>query len=637
MVNFRSDIQGLRALAILLVVGFHVGVPGMAGGFIGVDVFFTISGYLITSLLVSELQRTGRINLFNFYARRARRLLPASILITIVTLGAAFLFYSPKEIINVANTAIYSNLFSSNIWFIKKSSDYFAADAKLNPLLHTWSLGVEEQFYFLWPVAIYFSLFMVRSLRNLALVLVVITVASFVFCLNWTDSHKSLAFYGSPARAWEFGLGGLASLLPESRRSWVAWLLPLLGWIGLAAVLASTSYLTVLRPFPGAAALAPVAGTVVLLLAGPVPCKWGASRILSTAPMWGIGQLSYSWYLWHWPVLVFALVQNPELSLSGHILWAMLALVIAAVTYFFVEAPIRASSALKLRPLLSLGLALVLIAGAAALSLGGRKAAIIADKAPELAGIREAMSRTTDLDPGCIFPADRVNPCVYGRKDSPTTIVLFGDSHAWQWFAPIEEIANQQGWRLMTFMKTSCPAVQVPADSECSRWREEAMAQILKLQPAGLITSHSADYGMGNLGERVWQAGTRETLATLSSQKIPTLIILETPQLYKYDVPNCLMRAIYHNQQRTSACGMNRTDVYSLQLHSAERNAADGLSLVTLLDLTAYFCDENFCPAIKNNMVVYLDRNHISLDYAKSLSPVLLPHLVALVASEQLR
>jgi peptidoglycan/LPS O-acetylase OafA/YrhL len=635
MKHFRLDIQGLRAVAILLVVCFHAGVPGISGGFVGVDVFFVVSGYLITSMLVSEIETTRHISLVNFYAKRARRLLPASLLMTCVVLIACRFIYSPEEIIEFANTAFYSIFFSSNFWFINKASDYFAASSSANPFLHTWTLGVEEQFYLVWPIFLSFSLFFARSSKSIVVVLASITLTSFAICLNLTFSDRPWAFYSCPARAWEFGLGGLASLLPHPRSSWESLLLPAAGWLGLTAVLASSIYLNEEMQFPGAIALVPVIGTVLLLIAGTTAGKWAPSVLLNTLPMQEMGKLSYSWYLWHWPVLVLAAVKNPDLTIGGRLLWVTIALLIATAAYYLVEAPVRRSVFLRLRPIVSLGLAVALVAGVATIGLGVRRIALKQNKAPELAAIREAMSHETDYAVEQCLYQEHATPCIYGKQNSPITIVLFGDSHAWQWFAPIEEISLNQGWRLVTYMKGSCPTAQIPAetDPDCFQWRQQAVKQILDLKPSLVITSDSANYGIGNQDD--WERGHRETLQAISSANIRTLLILETPQLYKFDVPLCLSRAAAFHRASASACGMRREDVYALKMHSVERSAAAGLPFVTLLDLTKYFCEADFCPAIINNTIVYLDNNHISVDYARALTPVLLPYLISMVTGEQ--
>ena len=228
--SFRPDIEGLRGLAVLLVVLFHSRVPGFNGGFVGVDIFFALSGYLITGLIVAEVEQTGTFSFRNFYARRVRRLLPASGLAVVGILLFGFVIYSPLEMASYAKWAIYTSLYISNYMFMRDAANYFAADVETNPFLHTWSLAIEEQFYLFWPALIVLSLSWLKSRRRLAVVLCVICIASFIFCVWLTRVRQPWAFFSLPSRVWEFSLGGMACLLGKpqlaqrsSMLKWLAW------------------------------------------------------------------------------------------------------------------------------------------------------------------------------------------------------------------------------------------------------------------------------------------------------------------------------------------------------------------------------------------------------------------------------
>jgi peptidoglycan/LPS O-acetylase OafA/YrhL len=628
-VQFRSDIQGLRAVAIVLVIGFHSGIPGMNGGFLGVDVFFAISGYLITSLLISEFKRTGTISVINFYSRRARRLLPASILMTLLTIGATFFIYSPGEIILFAKTAFYSTLFASNIWFISQASDYFAANVTSNPLLHTWSLAVEEQFYFCWPFLILVCLSIHPKWKFLTAAVLTVTLASVLACMVWPNA--TALFYSSPTRAWEFGIGALASLMPENCERWIRKSCPVLAWVGLTALLSPVFSFGGVPSFQVGTSAIAVIGTVLVLISERVSSKWGVSILFNNPAVQGIGAISYSWYLWHWPFLVFLLANYPEVPLFGRLCGAIAALIFATGTYFTVESPVRTLPSLKRRPIMSMSISLGLILGAAVIIIGLERIATKANKAPALVAITEAMLHDNGVSSDCIFPAAHVNTCIYGRSNASTTIVLFGDSHAWHWFGPINDIAVRNGWRLLTFMKASCPTAQIATDLDCMEWRKAALDEILKIHPSVLITSNSAAYGLAQ--PKVWETALRQTLSMLNSDNIPTLLILDNPQLSYDDIPHCLMRAIYQRKPTKSSCGEPRDTIATLSLGPFEKAAAEGLPFVRTLDLTDVFCDEFYCPATKNGIVVYMDGNHVAHDFAKSLGFLLEPHLVSLVES----
>ncbi|HLA64460.1 MAG TPA: acyltransferase, partial [Rhodothermales bacterium] len=338
---WRSDIEGLRGVAVLLVVLFHAGISGFAGGYVGVDVFFALSGYLITGILVREVERTGAVDLARFYARRVRRLLPASALVLLATVAFAFAFYSPLEQGQIAWTAVATASYLSNVHFAQAATDYFAVAVETNPLLHTWSLAVEEQFYLVWPALVWFGLRGAPSRRRLVAVVVAVTVASFGAAVWAMQTAPTWAFFGSPLRAWEFGVGALAAVLPSASLAVRARISALLGWTGLAAVVASGVFYSVQTPFPGATALLPVVGTVAVLLAGAWSPGRGVARVLGTWPLQQFGRLSYSWYLWHWPVFVFAEGLYGKGSLPVRLALLLFSLLLAEASYRLVEDPIR--------------------------------------------------------------------------------------------------------------------------------------------------------------------------------------------------------------------------------------------------------------------------------------------------------
>jgi len=339
--SFRPDIEGLRGIAILIVVLFHCGVPGFSGGFIGVDVFFVLSGYLITGLLVDEVQKQSKLSLLQFYARRVRRLLPASALTLMLTLLIGAIILSPQELDNTGHAGRATALYVSNIFFDKNAGDYFAPNVKSNPLLHTWSLAVEEQFYLFWPLLILLSLRLWRSMKGLVIVLSGLTIISLGIGVWLTARGGTFAFYELPARAWEFSIGGLARMFPRDRlRIPFSWWLAF-GWLGILTILGSTHLIFGDANFPGWIALIPVLGTVAALIAG-IECPGrGIGIVLNSDLLQILGKLSYSWYLWHWPFLVFSVALFPNISVTGKTVAAAASLAVAGITHHFVENPIR--------------------------------------------------------------------------------------------------------------------------------------------------------------------------------------------------------------------------------------------------------------------------------------------------------
>ena len=338
--DFRPDIEGLRAVAVLAVVLFHAGVPGVGGGFIGVDVFFVISGFLITGMLWREVSSTGSVRMGRFYGARARRLLPASALVGVVTAIGSTLLLPPLEVRNVITDGIACALYVGNYRFAQQGIDYLASDRPPSPFQHYWSLGVEEQFYLVWPPMIIAAAWVIGRTRRKSkhaaapripylVLLGLVAVVSFTASVVATRVMAPIAFFSLPTRAWQLAAGGLVALTATQWHRLPPLAAAIIGWTGLAVILLACTRFGATTPYPGTAALLPVLGTALVIGAGCAAPTGGCGRILKTAPMRAIGRVSYSWYLWHWPVLLLApaLLDHP-LGLVGrahrgcHLRWA---------------------------------------------------------------------------------------------------------------------------------------------------------------------------------------------------------------------------------------------------------------------------------------------------------------------------
>ncbi|MER7196581.1 acyltransferase, partial [Streptomyces sp. NPDC000188] len=356
----RPDIQGLRALAVTLVVLGHAGVTRFSGGYVGVDVFFVISGFLITSSLLRELSASDRISIRAFYARRALRLLPASALVVLVTLAGSWLFLSKIRFAEYMSDAFASALYAVNFRLAATGTDYLAEGSPPSPFQHFWSLAVEEQFYLVWPLLLFLGWRLSRRRRALlAIPLVALCAVSFGLSVHVTGQSAPWAYFGSHTRAWELGVGALVALLRPPRLP--AGVAVAMTWAGLACIIAAALRFDADTPFPGTAAAAPVIGAALVIVGGTSPAWPGARRMLTARPVTWLGGLSYSWYLWHWPFLVIGpkALDRPagthlELALGAA------ALLPAWLTLRLVENPVRFHRALRGRPGrgLRLGLAL---------------------------------------------------------------------------------------------------------------------------------------------------------------------------------------------------------------------------------------------------------------------------------------
>ena len=644
--SFRPDIEGLRGIAVLLVVAFHTRVPGFTGGFIGVDVFFVLSGYLITSLLVKEIERTGRLDVVQFYARRARRLLPASALVLLSTILVSRFVFSPLEQEEFTRTARATALYLSNIWFLRNAGDYFAAAVETNPLLHTWSLAVEEQFYLVWPALLLLAMRGRQPRLRLALVMAAVIVVSLTSSVWLTWVNRPWAFYSSPVRAWEFAVGGLICLLPSAVMAAKQRLPVLIGWSGLAAIILGAVAFTESTSFPGVAAILPVAGTAAVLAAGSAR-GGGLQRLLNTAPLQHLRRLSYSWYLWHWPVLVLGAVLIPSMSLFGRLACALLSLGLSITTYVAVENPVRFHRLLVPRPAFSLGLA-VLLTGAGYSGSNVMNGIAHSDSlSPEqLPYTSAAEDRGADYLGGGMCQYWRVGTqpeeCYFGEQASGTTVVLLGDSHAAQWLVPLERISRDRGWRLVAILKSACPAASVPVFNfdlqrefyECTRWREAALRRVIQLRPAAVILGSAAFGYVAHtpmpLTARQWTAGQRRSVAVLDSAGIHTLVLHDTPRP-GFDVPTCLARAAASNRALRSACVMDRANALDSRVLRSDLAALRGLRHATLVDLSEQFCDAASCRPIIDGVVVYRDDHHITATFAARLTSELASLIVPLV------
>ncbi|HVT38411.1 MAG TPA: acyltransferase family protein [Gemmatimonadaceae bacterium] len=648
--GFRPDIEGLRAIAILLVVAFHVGVPGLRGGFVGVDVFFVLSGYLITGLLVKELRKTGELRILNFYGRRIRRLLPAVAVMILVVVVAVSTLLSPDERELYSRAAFAAGAYASNIWFQITSSDYFSPAIEGNPFLHTWSLAVEEQFYLVWPLLLLLTFRISRSTRALATVMIALSSVSFAAGLWMTAHAPQAAFFSSPARAWEFGIGGLVALAPGMNLARFAKIAGALGVMGLLTLLAGAVVFASDAPFPGSRALVPVLGTAAMLISGVTTSPMGGvRRILTARPFQYIGRLSYSWYLWHWPVLVLGAVMVPSLGLAGRAALALAALGIAAVSYSMIEAPIRFSGYLAVRPLATLGLGAAITLGTMGASRFAKISAIAAANTPEqrVIDIARAPAGAELTASGCFLKREDTDlrDCAFGDRTAPTTIVLFGDSHAAQWFSAFEAVATRHQWRLIDFTKMGCPSPNVDVRlwsikqtpyPECSLWRNAALQRIVELKPALVILSNSDSHvtpawstGSPRLSLMEWTDGMRKTLMILDSAGINAVILHDTPGP-RFDVPTCLSRAAVRRGSAQS-CEAPRVLAIREDVFQAAKEAATGLAHASWLDLTDDFCGPVVCPAVLGGTIVYGQPGHISHVFARAMADTIAQRILPIV------
>ena len=647
--SFRPDIEGLRGIAILSVVGCHCGIAWCTGGFVGVDIFFVLSGYLITALLASEYKSTSRIDFLGFYARRARRLLPACVLVLAVTALFALLFLSPQEMISTGRAARAAGVYLSNVYFDRSASDYFAPNVEANPLLHTWSLGLEEQFYLVWPFLLFAAYRGARGTPRLIGILCSLAALSFACCVYATRHFPTVAFYELPARAWEFAVGGVLAMLSGSQAPahsrWAA----VLGVLGLGTILGTCVLVKGGGDFPGWIALFPVSATLALLHAGSLSPRNGMSRMLGSAPMQYLGSRSYAWYLWHWPFLVGVRTFLPEVTVGGKIAAAVAALLAAELTFRVVEQPIRENRSLVARSALSMRLA----AGATILTVGASSALVLhGDRELSIdSAFQTVTAASTDIADislkACVSegPKLEVNTCAFGSPTAQRTVVLFGDSHAVQWVNAMHTAANLEGWRLVTVMRWGCAASDINPHrvfgtrAECKEWRSRAIVKIVAMHPSAVVmASYTGATIRGFQAEEPMsraelQGGTQHTMEALAHAGIPVVLLRDSP-LPPFDVPRCIARNT-PKPDAAASCGFDPADALDAAGFAAEQAAAAGLSNIYFLDMTDQICPGHSCPAMRHGLIVYRDDNHLTGSFAESLAPVLRTRLFGLLRNVQ--
>lgn len=652
---YWPEIDGLRAVAILLVVGFHAGIRQLSGGFIGVDVFFVISGYLITGLLIRELDRNGRIDLLDFFARRVRRLLPALAIVLVATLAAGAAFLVPVgEQQQLSQSAIAASAFVANLFFWRSQASYFAGPADEIPLLHLWTLAVEEQFYIVWPLTMMAVAAAAKwrsavRLHWIAATLVVGSLLSFAACWWFTPSRSTLTFYTMPFRAWEFGLGALLSLVgssvPRAAKSpFESAVSALLIAGGLAAIVSAALLFNRNTLFPGFAAALPAVGTTAAIAGLRAARDSLPSRLLSARPMVAIGKLSYSWYLWHWPLLAIARAATPgHVSVPRDLSLVLIALGLAAVTFRFVEEPVRRR---RPWPLAAKGSAIA--AGIGMMCASSGLAAVLWTRAesqvardPILKAAQLARTESFALNGTCAnfrLPFTGLaspEACTIGGKKTATDqsaplVLLWGDSHAHHYLPGLVHWAEQTGVRLLPRTMGACKpqvnSVPVGLSSKaetdarsCVAFNAAVAGELSQLKAVGAIAvvlaarwSQPSQLQNG-LGD--WPTDLGQRIQSIRQAGLGVVVLAETPNPMQF-VPSCVAR------HGADGCTRERSAV------DAERagtlNALHGLMNpaggIELYDPIAELCSATSCPALHNGVVNYSDDSHLSVQASKSLA-----------------
>ncbi len=672
---FRPDVEGLRAVAVALVVLFHSGISTLSGGYIGVDVFFVISGFVITGVLLRERSTTGGTSILAFYGRRCRRIIPAATLVIIVTVALSYLFLGTGTGGRTATDGRWATLFLANFHFSSIGTNYLAAQQPPSPLQNYWSLSVEEQFYVVYPT-LFLALASTRtrlSLRaRLVIALVIVIAASLVFSVIDTSSNATSAYFSPLTRAWELALGALVAVAtPWMKKTVPTRLAVSATWLGLGAVLYAAFALNGQSAYPGSLVTIPVVGAALIIAGGVTAGRFGAEALLGTAPFRGLGKLSYSLYLWHWPILIIAAEYGGKTSLSvpENLGWDLVALAASGITYVLVENPVRHAKALFRVRWASIGLGAVLVTVALGAVTLLSDLATASDSRPGASAssskesshgsrvplqtvrrlvVASAKIRTipanlvppfsqvvtqpsSDLgfpafSTGCWPPAPRstVPACTFGDRSGPRTMVLYGDSHAAMWFQALDGIAKRAHWRLVVLTKSACLAALLRTQAPglrgdwvaCDRWHRFAIGRINQIDPELLVVSQAATYATpdgiyytpSQLGD-----GLRQMLKRVTGHATTKIVIGNIPSS---GGPSCLAA----HRDDVQACSTSPRSVLT-PANIAEKHAVAAVG-GRYVDVTPWFCAKT-CSAVIGNYDVYLLGNHVAVGYSIFLEGVL--------------
>ena len=650
-------------MAVLLVVFYHAGVPEVTGGFVGVDVFFVISGFVITGLLLRERRASGRTSILDFYARRVRRILPAATLVIVVTVAASYVALGFVSGNLVADDGRWAAVFLSNFHFEAVGTNYFTAKLPPSPLQNFWSLSVEEQFYVVYP-----TLFLVMARlkgrlshqAKMVIVLVVVIVASYWLSIVQTAAQPTSAYFSPFTRAWELALGALVAVGTPWLRRMPASIAAALTWSGLAAIVVSAFTFTAQTSYPGSLVAIPVLGAALVIAGGVVAPRVGAEQLLGLGPFQWFGKRSYSLYLWHWPILVIAAERagTSSLPFRDNLWLVLLAIVISMASYRVVENPIRhwklpprttvaAGVAAALSTVVVLSLVIVVESDSDAVATIP-PAPNVAAVLHEVAAAKSITTVPDTIDPslaqaggdwgGGDEPAScSAGPtqstqslCILGDTHARRLLIVYGDSHALMWLPAFQAIATHAHMRLLVLGKPDCPASLITVSNppgvgsaaspygECDNWHKWAVRTIDRLSPSILVVSQDSTYtapGPVEISPQRWSNGLTALFSKIPSARTEKIYLGNIPLPFQ-SPPTCL--SIHLNDAQSCSTPVARAYRY---LDETDYRVSESLG-IRYIDPTPWFCSD-VCTAIIGPYEVYLDRFHVTATYATYLQHVL--------------
>ncbi|MHA7171465.1 acyltransferase family protein [Arthrobacter monumenti] len=664
--NFRKDIQGLRALAVSLVVIYHLWPNRLSGGFVGVDAFFVISGYLITAHLLAKPPARFH-DLARFWSRRIRRLLPASLVVLAITAVATRLLAPPTQWEQISREIISSALYIENWALASSATDYLAADNSASPVQHFWSLSVEEQFYLFWPILLLAAFWVARRFKlspttTARAVISGVIVLSLAFSVSATINEPASAYFITPTRMWELAMGGAIAALPIMSTRLASRFGPLLAWLGVTAIVISAVYYSGSTPFPGYAALVPVLGTALVIWTGACDA-FSPTNVFQLRPIQWLGNVSYSVYLWHWPLIaLIPYVSGGHLGRLDKAFILVATLLLAGASKKFIEDRYRVSkpgaSLAATYRLAGVGMIAVVALSAVQLAeveyrqtaatnqlksavngndpcFGASSIAAGFDKCPQnpsVAPVPDLTLAKTDkaeaYEDHCWnnAPFTERTKCTYGS--GPKQVALVGNSHAGHWLPALQVIAEQRGWTITTYLVSRCNPTDAPLTFDtpektenCLEWGRWAMEETKGTKYDLVFTSERQSvpvqgYSYSNSSEPA-KDGYISYLKDWSEGGT-NLVIIKDPTFPGGSVPDCLAENL---ENHLSCSGTPEEWHVMTPLFAAAKELAR--PNIHTVNLDSYFCGEGRCRAVIGGVVVYFDGSHITATYARTLAPYL--------------
>ena len=672
--RFRPDIQGLRAVAVGLVLLYHAGLTLFPGGYVGVDVFFVISGFLITGMLVRQAEERGRIDLADFYARRIRRILPAATVV-LAFVAIVTLLVLPRTRWDDIGVQIIASAFYLVNWVLADGTDYLNAEEAASPIQHFWTLAVEEQFYILWP-ALLVGLLWLASRRQrsrtgeqtaniqryLQVGVALAIIPSFIWSIYYTDANPAPAYFVTTTRLWEIAIGAAIAIFAVQLQKIPHTLGYVLQGGGLLAILAAGLFYTSATPFPGYAALLPTLGAAAVIIGGMSGrATKGFARVLNVRPMRWIGDLSYSLYLWHWPLLVFAAyLADGDLPVGYGLLIVALAIIPSWLSYRYIEEPFRNWQRLKEKSARALRAGASLMGTTTVIGLAVLIASnqLASNNSEPLASDEPMGAEAVELDTQALEPVNQVSsmtpdvseveddvadvynegchvdqvstdvdPCVYGDADSDYVVAIVGDSHAAQWIPTLQELAETNDWRLETYTKSACALNAVALSTgggfyeSCYDWGQNVLEHFTGPEAPDHVIASASSHSAANssdVPEGVHtgdlESGYADAWTQIEDAGVGVTVLLDTPRP-SFDVPEC----IAENEDTLTECAADRDEAMDSSGYEGMLSAAEAAGVATV-DMSDALCSPEACAPVVGGVIVWRDGHHITATYAETLA-----------------